>query len=114
MRNIPIIIGLAVASGMAVELPICEEFAGESGISCTSTDSVAVISTYSDEGKTIEFYANGRKAYLEIGTDGHVLASSGKRLLNLDAIPVEIGGDNAYLSELMDGLLEDIAYHPER
>lgn len=111
MRNIPVIIGLAVATTMAVELPICEEYLGEPNISCTATDSAAVITSYDSEGKTIEFYANGKKAYLEIGTDGHVLASSGKRVLELDVIPTDIHEDNGYLEELVDGLLSDIAWN---
>ena len=114
MRNIPVIIGLAVACSMAVELPICEEYVGEENISCTATDSAAVITSYGSDGKTIEFYANGQKAYLEIGSDGHLLASSGRRMLNLDAIPVDIDGDNGYLEELLDGLLDDIAWQSDR
>ena len=108
MRNIPVVIGIAAMAAMAVEAPICEEFAGESGISCTSTGNTAVITSYGTEVKTVEFYANGKKAYLEIGVDGHVMASSGRRTLEVDVIPAS--GDAEYLEELLDGLLEDIAW----
>jgi hypothetical protein len=95
--------------GMAAELPICEEFNGEAHVSCVATDSAAVITTMSEYGKTVEFFKNGKKAYFEVGADGSVIASSGVRSLELDVIPSDDEG--AYLQELLDAVLDDIAWN---
>ena len=109
MRNVAVICGMCAVMGMAAELPICEEFNGEAHVSCVATDSAAVITTMSEYGKTVEFFKNGKKAYFEVGADGSVIASSGVRSLELDVIPSDDEG--AYLQELLDAVLDDIAWN---
>lgn len=105
--HLPIIAGLAVA-GFCAELPICEEFTGESNIQCVAGDSVAVITSRSETGRSYEFFSGSRKAYLEVSADGAILASSGIRTLNIDSIPAK--DTDRYISEVLDGILADIAW----
>lgn len=105
MRNIPVIIGLAMAMGVAAaELPVCQEFEGEKNISCVRSDSVAVISSMSANGRSIEFFKGHKKAYLELSKDGRVVASTGSRLLDVARIPAE--DTEKYLEEVMESLME--------
>ena len=48
------------------------------------------------------------KAYMEISNDGRVVASSGLRILDVERIPAE--DTERYVAELLDGLMEDIAW----
>lgn len=106
--HLPIIIaGLAVA-GFCADTPICEEFIGESNISCVASDSLAVITSQSPTGRSYEFFKGRKKAYLEVSVDGAILASSGIRSLNLPAIPTD--STERYISEVLDGLLDDISW----
>lgn len=106
--NLPIIVaGLAVA-GFCAETPICEEFSGESNISCVASDSIAVITSRSATGRSYEFFNGSRKAYLELSTDGAILASSGIRTLNLPEIPTD--DTERYISEVIAGILDDISW----
>ena len=109
MRNLPIIIGLAAAAAMSAELPVCEEFAGERNISCVRSGDRAVITSLTESGKSIEFFRGDRKGYLEVSTDGRVLASTGIRLLDVERIPAE--DTEKYISELLDSILEDIEWN---
>ena len=109
MRNIPVICGIAAAMAIGAELPVCEEFSGEENISCVRSDSVAVISSISSSGRSIEFFSGSRKAYLEISTDGAILASSGFRKLELATIPTD--STEYYISEVLEGILEDISFN---
>lgn len=109
MRHLPVIIGfgMAVALG-AAELPVCEEFAGEENITCVRSGDVAVITSMSANGRSMEFYKGGKKAYLELSKDGRVVASTGSRLLDVAKVPAE--DFERYVAELLDGLMEDISW----
>lgn len=101
--------GMALsATAYGVELPICEEFAGETNVRCVSSGETAVITSVSATGRSYEFYAGGRKAYLELSEDGSITASSGVRILDLPEIP----GDSTerYVGEVLEALLDDIAW----
>ena len=89
-------------------MPVCEEFEGESNISCVRSDSVAVVSSLSATGRTIEFYKGSRKAYLEISEDGAIYASSGSRHLGIPVIPTD--STERYIGELLESILEDISF----
>lgn len=102
------VIGAAFAFAMGSETPICEEFAGESNISCVASDTLAVITSQSATGRSYEFFKGHRKAYLELSTDGAILASSGIRTLNLPAIPSD--STERYISEILEGILDDISW----
>lgn len=93
---------------MGADLPVCEEFAGESNITCVRGDSTAVITSMSATGRSMEFFVGGRKAYMEISNDGRIVASSGLRILDVERIPAE--DTERYVAELLDGLMEDIAW----
>jgi len=109
MRNIAVIAGLGLAAmAMSAELPVCEEFAGEENISCVRSGDVAVITSMSATGRSMEFYKGGKKAYMELSSDGRVVASSGLRLLDVAKVPAE--DVEKYVAELLDGLMEDIAW----
>ena len=109
MRNLPIIIGLTVAAAMSAELPVCEEFAGERNISCVRSGDRAVITSLTESGKSIEFFKGDRKGYLEVSADGHVLASTGIRLLDVERIPAE--DTEEYLTELLESILDDVGWN---
>lgn len=113
MRNIAVTAGLMLTvCAMGAELPVCEEFAGEENISCVRSGDMAVISSLTPTGRSIEFFKGDRKGYMEISNDGSVLASSGIRLLSVERIPSE--DTERYLSELMDSIVEDIGFGCER
>lgn len=109
MRNIPVICGIAVAMAFASELPNCAEFEGEKNINCVRGDSTAVITSITPEGKSIEFFKGDRKGYLELNKDGAILASTGRRVLNLPFIPAD--STEAYISEVLESILEDIGFN---
>lgn len=102
------LVAVLSVAGVCAETPICEEFAGEPNISCVASDSVAVITSQSVTGKSYEFYKGDKKAYLELSVDGAILASSGLRTLNLPEIPTD--STERYVSEVLDALLDDIAW----
>ena len=109
MRNIAVMAGLMLSvCAMGAELPVCEEFAGDENITCVRSDSAAVISSLTEEGRSIEFYRGDRKAYMEVSNDGRVYASSGWRHLEVMAIPAE--DTEKYLSEVLESLMDDIAW----
>ncbi len=112
MRNIAVLCGAMAIVSMGAELPICEEFAEESHISCVRGEDNAVITALHEDGtKTLEFFKGDKKAYMEIGSDGSIYASSGIRHLSLSRLPVE--GDEAveaYIYEVLMSLVEDIAF----
>lgn len=109
MRHISVIAGLGLACGvMGAELPVCEEFEGEENINCVRGDSSAVITSMSATGRSLEFFIGGRKAYLEISNDGRIVASSGIRILDVARIPAE--DTEKYISEVLESLMEDIAW----
>lgn len=110
MKNIAVIagIGLMAVAGIGAELPVCSEFHGEDNIRCVSNDSMAVIASRSMTGSSYEFFKGGRKAYLELGADGSILASSGFRTLRLETIPADSVG--RYVEEVLDGILGDISW----
>jgi len=108
-RHIPIVAGLAVAIGAAAaDFPICEEFAGESNISCVSAGNLAVITSMTEGGRTYEFFNGRKKAYMEVSADGSILASSGTRTLSLPEIPAD--SSEAYITEVLYGILDDISW----
>jgi len=108
MRKFLLTIIALGASAFSSELPICEEFTGEQNVSCVAGDSTALIITaHADGSKTYEFYKGDRKMYLEYG-ENYVLASNGRKTLNIDHIPNE--NTEFYIDELMFGLIEDIDF----
>lgn len=111
MRNIAVLCGLAVSFSMGVELPICEEFANEENITCVTGEHNAVITALHTDGtKTMEFFKDSKKAYMELGTDGHLYASSGKRAISVQ-IPVEGDAEvDTYIYEVLTALMDDIAF----
>lgn len=108
MRHIPVIIGISCAVCFGAELPVCEEFNGEENIVCVSGDSTAVITSVSVTGRSYEFFVKDKKAYLEISEDGGLVASSGIRALDVARIPAD--DPDRYISEVIDGLMDDIAW----
>ena len=108
MRNLPLICGLAlVGFAMGADLPICEEFEGEK-VQCIRTEDSAVITSMTEQGKSYEYYKNGKKAYLEVNKDRSLLASSGKRAMWIPKIPVDIEEDERYIGEVLEVILTDI------
>lgn len=108
MRNLPIICGIAFCGlAMGADLPICEEFTGEN-VFCMREGNRAVILTSTGEGTTLEYFNNGKKAYLEIDNDRSLLASSGKRAMQLLTLPVSPRDDEKYIIELLEALKGDI------
>ena len=107
-RFIPVAAGLAMGMAMAAETPVCAEFEGEQNITCVQNDSVAVISSISATGRSIEFYKGHRKGYIEISEDGSIYASSGTRYIGIPAIPAE--DKEGYIGELMESILDDIVW----
>lgn len=108
MRKILLAIALMAISAFAVDLPICEEFNLEFGVDCVATETQAVIITYHEDGsRTYEYYANGQKAYLEVG-ENKIYASSGKRTLAVNNIPSD--DKDGYITEVFNAVLEDIDF----
>lgn len=108
MRKLFLTLFVLGSMALANDLPICEEYANETNVSCVAGESQALIITYHVDGsRSYEFYKNDRKIYLEYG-ENYVFASNGKRTLELDSIP----SDNkvAYIDELMFGLIESIDF----
>ena len=107
MRKLFLTIALAV-SAYSAELPICEEFEGETNVSCVAGERHAVIITYhSDGSRTYEYFKDDRKIYLEYG-ENYVYASDGRRTLDLDHIPNE--NKTAYIDELFFGLIDSLDF----
>lgn len=100
---------LALGSmAFANDLPICEEFANETNVSCVAGDSTAlIISVHADGSKSYEFYKNDKKVYLEYG-ESYVLVSNGRKTLNLDHIPN--ANTEIYINELLFGLIDEIDF----
>jgi hypothetical protein len=105
MIKIPVIAGIGIAC--SAELPVCEEFAGESGISCVAGDSTAVITTMGEGWKAVELYSGSRKAYIEFGEDGSVWANTGRVHYELSAEDLKEGD---YVADMLEGVLADIAF----
>ena len=101
-------VGMALGLSMGADMPVCEEFEGEENVSCVQSGDVAVITSMSESGKSYEIYKAGRKAYLEVSTDGSFYASSGLRHISLPKVPAE--DTERYMAELFESLLDDIAY----
>ena len=107
--KIPVIAGIMVTGALCNELPVCEEYAGESGISCVAGDSVAVITTIGESGKTVELYRGWRKAYVEYGTDGSVWASTGRIRYELSGEEVAACGEEC-VDDMLAGVLADLGF----
>lgn len=108
-RFIPIIIGLAFAAN-AAEFPICEEFNGETAVSCVSTAGKAIIATAEQDGrKTYEFFTEKGKAFVEFAQDG-IYAVTAKRKLALDSLPVTGDAKAIYENEVIGAVLDDIGW----
>lgn len=111
MRNIAVLCGALAICSMGAELPICEEFSEEHNISCVREGDKAVITAlHADGTKSIEFFKGYKKAYLEIGSDGSIYASSGIRHLSLKHLPVEGEDVEPYIYEVLLSVVEDIAF----
>lgn len=109
MRNIAVIAGIVMmGTAMGAELPICEEFTGEESVHCVRGDDFAVVTTKSPEGTTYEFYQGSRKAYVEVGNDGSMFASSGIRKIDVAMIPAEDRG--GYVWEVVKAVTADIGF----
>ena len=108
MRKLFLTIFALSAFALANDLPICEEFEGETNVSCVAGERHAVIITYhSDGSRTYEYFKDDRKIYLEYG-ENYVYASDGRRTLDLDHIPNE--NKTAYIDELFFGLIDSLDF----
>lgn len=110
MRKILLTIALMAISAFAVEPPICAEFENEFGIECVEGDTHAVIITYGEKGsRTYEYFANGKKVYIELGANHNsIYANSGKRSLAVANIPSD--DKEEYIRQVFDAVLTDIDY----
>lgn len=108
MRKTFLTIAILAAFAVSTELPICEEFANETNVSCVAGDSTAlIISVHADGSKSYEFYKNDKKVYLEYG-ESYVLASNGRKTLNIDHIPN--ANTEFYINELLFGLIDELDF----
>ena len=108
MRKLFLTIIALGAFAFGSELPICDEFNNEPQISCVAGDSTAlIISVHADGSKSYEFYKKDKKVYLEYG-ESYVLASNGRKTLNIDHIPN--ANTEIYINELLFGLIDEIDF----
>lgn len=107
MNKIFAIIGMAAVGAMAADLPICEEFNGESNVECVAGETSAVIiSHFTDGSVAYEFFTAKGKGYVQI--DGGIFARSAKRALDVANIPAE--DKERYIAEVFDAVMDDIAW----
>lgn len=77
-------VALATASLFAQDLPICEEFHGETHIHCFRTEDRAIVITHhADGGLTYELYGVKGKGYIETDGDGGIFANTSTTQMNL-------------------------------
>ncbi len=77
-------VAIATASLFAQDLPICEEFIGETHIHCFRTEDKAIVITHHyDGGVTYELYTPKGKGYIETDGEGGIFANTSTTKINL-------------------------------
>ena len=96
--------------GQAAELPICEEFNGETAVQCVEAGGKAIISTAEQGGRrTYEFFTEKGKAFVEFAENG-IYAVTAKRKLYLDSLPVTGDAKAIYENDVIGAVLDDIGW----
>ena len=96
------------ALAFGADMPICEEYEGEPNVSCVTGDNRAVLITqHADGSRTLEYFKDNRKIYLEIG-ENYVYASDGTR--KIDVSPIPSSDHVAYIDELFYGLIDTLEF----